>query len=254
MWAAHLWPGTACGQVLFGICTGFHHRAAEILLDTMVWEQFSSATGYRPAQPRDSDLVVCAALAVSLTSVRSLLCLHRAGKSAGLQCSQGSASSHHPTAITGQCSYAAALHYGAKCPKSHLLLICHLGIACCVAPSRATSTHPPSPDTQWLCCHGEICLPADLPAPLAHTWLMETEPDCGKQEQGGSSSCSGMCCTTSCRASCVLACRALCRVTPCWHCHHHPPAHRLWWSSPETPIPRKSSSVTGKGTQLGSSL
>lgn len=46
----------------------------------------SSATGYRPGQPRDSDLVVCAALAVTLTSVSSLLCLHRAGKSAGLPC------------------------------------------------------------------------------------------------------------------------------------------------------------------------
>lgn len=69
-----------------GVCISFHHTAAEILLDTMVWEQFSSAAGCRPGQPTDSDLVVCAAVAVPLTSVSSLLCLHRAGKSAGLLC------------------------------------------------------------------------------------------------------------------------------------------------------------------------
>lgn len=97
-----------------------------------------------------------------------------------------------------------------------------------------------------------VCLRICLP--LWHTQLMETEPDCGKQEQGGSSSGSGTCCTTSCRASSVLTCRAHCRVTPCWHCHHHPPVHGLWWSSPETPILRKSSSVMAKRTELGSSL
>lgn len=136
-----------------GVCIGFSPQSCrESAGYYSLWVQFSSATGCKPGQPMDSDLVVCAALAAPLTSVSSLLCLHRAGRSAGLPCMQGSAHSHHPPAITGQCSCVAALQYGAKCPKSHLLLICHLRTACCPCQGHLDLSSYPRHGQQWLCC------------------------------------------------------------------------------------------------------
>lgn len=67
-----------------------------------------------------------------------------------------------------------------------------------------------------------VCL--QICPPLWHTQLMETEPDCRKQELGVSSSNR-----VAFVAEHALACQVHCRVTPCWHCHCDFLGHRLCW-------------------------
>lgn len=159
---------------------------------------------------------------------------------------------HSPHPITGQCSWVAALQYGAKCPKSHLLLMCHLRTGVVLHPAG-----PPRPillPQMGSAARGEICLPADLPAPLAHTahgnrarlwkaragWQQQQWQQHVLHNKLQSFTCPGM--QSSLQSNTLLALQGA------------PSVHGLWWSGPETPIPRKSGSVMGKGTHLGSSL
>lgn len=187
MWVAHLWLGSACGQVLSGVFIGVspqssiesvgYHGLGTVFLCS--WLQSRAASGLW--------LSGLCSTGSPLTSISSLLCLHRAGKPAGLLCLQGSAHSHPPTAITGQCSCVTALQCGEKCPKSHFLLICHLKSACCPWQGHLDLSSYSRHDSSGSAAHGEICLPADLPAPLAHTahgnWARLWKARAGWQQQ-----------------------------------------------------------------------
>lgn len=153
-----------------GSASVFHHRTAEDPVDPV-------GSGYSFPLPRAANQesqwtltywFVLGWQAPSPVSVVSSLRLRRAPQ-ASLQgcCARGAAArSHHLADITGRCSCIAALHNGARCPESHLLLICHLRTACC--PGRAGSRHRQT-EASAFGSRRAARPPADLPAPSARS-------------------------------------------------------------------------------------